>query len=117
MEHFYTVHHAILAMELVALLNIAAGEEILLDYGKEYQHTMEAHQYQWPESHPTPKEYLNSQHYNSIKEIDGMPVHTRFEEVASPSTYAYPSKIKTGYYYLANEKPLILVEHIKITPQ
>lgn len=75
-----------LLLELVALRDIQEGEEILLDYGEEWQQAWNAHVQQWK---PTTEPYLPS--FNVSVDV----IKTEKEQRSDP----YPDNIFTSCFY------------------
>mmetsp|Transcript_17515 Transcript_17515/g.26592 ORF Transcript_17515/g.26592 Transcript_17515/m.26592 type:complete len:598 (+) Transcript_17515:47-1840(+) len=77
---------AILTMELVALRDISEGEEVLMDYGDEWEAAWTEHTKAWKPVSGA-ETYVSSEELNT--DMDSL-LKTEFEEMESP----YPSNVK-----------------------
>ena len=83
-SYLETVKTASLAMELVALRDIEVDEEILLDYGSDWEEAWQQHVQNW-------KPLSNSNTYISATMLnkDPAPIRTEFEQMENP----YPENV------------------------
>jgi SET domain len=73
-----------LAMELIALQNIAEGDEIFLDYGDEWQEAWDQHVAQWK---PSTEPYISAESLNADLSSQ---LRTEFEQINEP----YPANVQ-----------------------
>lgn len=96
--------HAVMAMELVALRDIKKGEEILIDYGEEWEEAWEKHVANWKPVEGAdsyvPADDLNANRTSVIK--------TAFEEMHDP----YPGNVNIKFD-LAFDKKHKYMKHMK----
>lgn len=74
-----------LAIDYIALKDIEAGEELLLDYGNEFEEALQEHQRQWI---PHEESYLSAIEWNAMHETNSV-LRTQHEQLANP----YPSNL------------------------
>jgi len=86
-------HATGLLMELVATKPIKAGEEILLDYGKEWENAWEQHMRHWSESRSGSDQYTSSQTANADDRYRVL--KTAMELQSDP----YPENLFTSCYF------------------
>ena len=80
--------HAGLVLEIAPLRDIAAGEEILLDYGRDWERAWSDHAESWYP--PVDTEYVSASMLNNRgSEIGGGPVRTEEEQIQRP----YPRNV------------------------
>jgi hypothetical protein len=93
------IHGKGLFMDIVATRDLAEGEEIFLDYGKDWQQAWHRHKVNF-ETHVRPKLPDDDVNYQSAERIvasrmDGTPWKTPLEETLDP----YPSNVETFCFY------------------
>jgi hypothetical protein len=85
-----------LAVDIVALRNIAPGEEIFIDYGDLWVAAWEKHVREWTPAED--EDYLDAATYSALHA--GEPVRTVLEQSFDP----YPKNLQTTCYYMATEE-------------
>eukprot|EP00592_Proboscia_alata_P024842 CAMPEP_0194443784 /NCGR_PEP_ID=MMETSP0176-20130528/126900_1 /TAXON_ID=216777 /ORGANISM="Proboscia alata, Strain PI-D3" /LENGTH=1428 /DNA_ID=CAMNT_0039270079 /DNA_START=16 /DNA_END=4301 /DNA_ORIENTATION=- len=96
-EHLSSTNSAVLALELVALRDLWPNEEILIDYGVDYQRAWEEHVEKWQRKRFTRKytDYVSAVMMNNAVNTHTAQVRTRLEEIE----YPYPDTVRTGCYH------------------
>lgn len=79
-----------LVIEIVALKDIAAGEEVTLDYGEDWQAAWDEHVRNWQ---PKASDYQSATDYNASHFKD--PIRTAEEQVTQP----YPDNLQTACHF------------------
>jgi hypothetical protein len=84
-----------MALEVVALRDVAAGEEILLDYGAAWQQAWEEHVAKWPYTNET--DYISARDFRrQHKEQNEEVIFRTLDEQESEP---YPENIQTACYF------------------
>jgi hypothetical protein len=113
------VNRIVVVMKVVALRDIAKGEEIFLDYGQEWQDAWNAHYDKW--SHTHTHKHTHTQKPWPLKAEDmkrayqNKPLETRETSLNNP----YPSTVGTACFVKAKDFPdgfpMVSKEHYSIT--
>jgi len=90
LDAFRTTDPSGLLLEIVALREIAQGDEILLDYGKDWKNAWKSHVEKW-----NPPESASSYIYPHTMDVAGSILRTKKELATNP----YPPNIETYCYY------------------
>ena len=88
--------HSRLLLELVATRSIKAGDELLLDYGKDWEDAWNQHVATW-KPHLNEQFFMSSQDANDNEKMNGI-LQTALELQSSP----YPDNLFTSCYYRVN---------------
>ncbi|KAL7558649.1 hypothetical protein ACA910_010025 [Epithemia clementina (nom. ined.)] len=82
------IRKSVLVLDYIALRDIDKGEELLIDYGPDWEDAWQAHQDQWLQSNISKCEYISSIDMN--QQLGNAALRTHEEEVADP----YPSNVE-----------------------
>jgi len=80
-----------LVMDVVALRDIGADEEIVIDYGSDWQREFEAHQARWPRQDPL---YTDAETFMQTRDKDTW-IRTQTEQARNP----YPRNLELFCFY------------------
>lgn len=90
-EKVATTHGMGLVMDIVALRDIAPNEEIVIDYGSDWQRAMEAHQNRWPRQD---SDYVDAETYRQRHDESDL-IRTQTEQAHTP----YPRNLELFCFY------------------